>query len=80
MSNNQTGQSGIGEKFLWVKFYQAVADALLRYKDDRKSLVKAVHNIVRTTAIGDEVYQDEFLDDTKGPLKDICPIYNYGYI
>ena len=59
------------KRFLWAEFYQAVATALLSHKDDRSSLINAIHKIVSSL-------QDQFSDGTEGPLRDICPFTTMG--
>jgi 5-methylcytosine-specific restriction enzyme B len=69
-------------RFAWTKFYEAVADKLLTYKDKRKELVAEVHKIA-SNVDGLSNLNDQFQDGTTGPLKDICPftvmgIFNRG--
>ena len=59
------------KRFLWSRFYEALATALLSHKDDRSSLINAIHKIVPGL-------QDQFLDGTKGPHRDICPFTTMG--
>jgi len=54
--------------FLWVTFYEQMADALLKYKDDRRELVKIIHSINKGA-----VLQDEDKEGKKFDLEDICP-------
>ena len=66
------------KRFQWSKFYQAIADALPKYKNDRTKLVKFAHEICKSGL------QDKFLDGTEGPLRDICPftfmtLFNKGF-
>ena len=64
-------ESKAEKRFLWGEFYQAVATALLSHKDDRSSLINAIHKIVPGL-------QDQFSDGTKGPHRDICPFTTMG--
>ncbi len=57
--------------FQWIPFYEAFATALLKYKDDRKPLIAAIHEISEELDI--KLPKDEFADGRKGPLEDICP-------
>ncbi|MDQ5987891.1 MAG: hypothetical protein CSYNP_03639 [Syntrophus sp. SKADARSKE-3] len=69
-------------RFLWTKFYQAVADGLLAFRSRRPELVAGIHQIAgRVESLSN--FQDQFADGTAGPLKDICPftvmgIFNRG--
>ncbi len=61
--------NGDGMKnYLWVAFYEQVADALLQYKDNRGELVEKIHSIYKGTAL-----QDEDKEGNKIALEDICP-------
>ena len=68
--------------FGWTPFYEAIADKLLAYRNDRSSLVKGIKEISeRINGIG--YLQDQFEDGNKGFVKDICPftvmgIFNRG--
>ena len=65
------------ERLLWTEFYEAVAEALLKFKDDRTPLIQHIHQITNEV-LGRSYLQDEFEDGTKGPLKDICPFTAFG--
>jgi 5-methylcytosine-specific restriction enzyme B len=68
--------------FGWTRFYEAVADKLLTFKNKREELVAGIHAIaVKVDGLSN--LNDQFLDGTTGPLKDICPftvmgIFNRG--
>ena len=56
----------------WIRFYMAVADRLLTYRNRREELLRGIHAI----AAGKEyvtVLQDRSADGTHMPLTDICP-------
>lgn len=71
--NTPTGK----HRFQWTKFYEAIATKLLAYKDNRSSLVSAIHDIA-TRVNGLSILQDQFADNTAGPFKDICPFTTIG--
>ncbi len=63
--------------FNWAPFYQAVANALLGYKNKRKELLEEIifplqswmeENKAPFTSL-----KDTYSDESRGPLKDICP-------
>ncbi len=69
-------------RFLWTDFYQAIADKLLDFKEDRARLVAEVHAIAERVA-GAPRWTDVLKDGTRGPMRDICPftfmgIFNRG--
>jgi len=64
-------------RFAWTAFYEAVAEKLLAYAQDRRPLVAAIHEIATRTA-GLGYLQDRFVDGTVGPLRDICPFTVMG--
>ena len=70
--------SGTDKKhFLWTVFYEAVAEKLLNYRDDRTPLIEGIHKIAKRVS-GLTYLQDKFADGTVGPLKDICPFTAMG--
>jgi 5-methylcytosine-specific restriction enzyme B len=71
------GSSPDKKRFLWTEFYQAVAEKLLDYQNDRSPLIEGIHKIA-TRVTGLSYLQDKFTDGTKGPLKDICPFTAMG--
>lgn len=64
-------------RFKWTRFYEAVADGLLAFKDNRASLVAGIHEIAARVD-GLTNLQDKFSDGSTGPLKDICPFTAMG--
>ncbi|MTI94360.1 MAG: AAA family ATPase [Firmicutes bacterium] len=75
---------GLREKqqFEWTRFYQAVADKLLDYKNKRDELVTGIHEIANRMH-GLSYLTDKYSDGTSRPLNDICPfttmaIFNRG--
>ena len=64
-------------RFVWTKFYEAVAEKLLTFKDRRQALVAGIHDIA-SRVDGMSYLQDQFPDGTSGPLRDICPFTALG--
>lgn len=70
------------QRFGWTRFYGAIADNLLRFREDRTELVAGIH-AMSAQVDGVSILQDQFLDGSTGPLKDLCPftvigIFNRG--
>ena len=57
--------------FTWIPFYTEMAEKLLKYKDNRKELVKIVYGM-------DEEDVSFFKDDKKKNFKDLHPFALYG--
>lgn len=64
-------------RFLWTRFYAAIADKLLLYRDKRDELIQGIHSIASKVE-GLSNLQDQFQDGSTGPLKDICPFTAMG--
>jgi 5-methylcytosine-specific restriction protein B len=64
-------------RFNWTQFYEAVADKLLNFRNNRIALVSAIHDIAGRVD-GLTNLQDQFADGASGPLKDICPFTAIG--
>jgi 5-methylcytosine-specific restriction enzyme B len=64
-------------RFRWTRFYEAVADKLLNFRNDRSALISAIHDIAGRVD-GLSHLRDQFTDGTSGPLKDICPFTTFG--
>jgi 5-methylcytosine-specific restriction protein B len=69
-------------RFKWTKFYEAVADHLLGFREKRAALVAGIHDIAGRVE-GLKNLQDQFADGSSGPLQDMCPftvmgIFNRG--
>lgn len=65
------------QRFQWTDFYEAVAEKLLIYADNRAPLVAAIHEIGKHVPRF-QVLQDKFPDGSIGPLRDICPFTTMG--
>ena len=64
-------------RFGWTKFYEAVAEKLLTYQNDRTPLIEGIHKIA-SRITGLSYLHDKFPDGSSGPLKDICPFTAMG--
>ena len=62
----------------WTHFYEAIADALLQYRYDRKPLVEAIADIALRRPELPFAITDQFADGSTGPLRDICPFTAMG--
>ena len=77
------GDSAVDKRrFNWTRFYEAVADKLLTFRNRRDELISGIHAIA-SKVDGLSFLQDRFADDISGPLRDICPftvmgIFNRG--
>ena len=64
-------------RFKWTNFYEALADKLLEYEDRRDELIAGVHRIASKIGVASYL-QDQFVNGSSGPLKDICPFTVMG--
>ena len=65
-------------RFRWTNFYEAVAEKLLAYKDDRQALVKGIQRIsLRVEGLG-HLTEDQYAGGGTGFVKDICPFTTMG--
>jgi len=64
-------------RFDWTRFYAAVAERLLTFRNRRADLVAGIHEIA-SRVDGMSNLQDQYPDGTSGPLKDICPFTALG--
>ena len=65
------------QRFEWTDFYEAVAEKLLSFAENRAALVAAIHEIGKHVPKF-QILQDKFPDGSTGPLKDICPFTAMG--
>lgn len=63
--------------FGWIPFYEAFANKLLQFKDNRAPLVQGIQEIV-SKVDGLSIPQDQYKDGTSGDRKDICPFTTIG--
>ena len=69
--------AGEDSRFAWTRFYEAVADRLLSFRARRDELLSGIYN--RADKMGGLAFlQDQFADNTTGPLQDICPFTVMG--
>ena len=73
------GSAATGKgRFGWTNFYEAIAEKLLAYKDDRQALVKGIQKIsLRVEGLG-HLAQDQYAGGGTGFVKDICPFTTMG--
>ena len=72
------GDTEVDERrFEWTRFYEAVADGLLGFRDRREELISGIHAIA-SKVDGLSNLQDRFADGSAGPLRDICPFTAMG--
>ncbi len=64
--------------FLWTEFYEAVAEKLLNYAEDRGPLIDGILEIAGRVQGLSYLLGDKFIDGTSGPLRDICPFTTMG--
>ncbi len=64
-------------RFKWTRFYEAVADKLVGFRDKRDDLIAGIHAIAARVE-GLSNLQDQYMDGSTGPLKDICPFTTMG--
>ena len=66
----------IQPEFEWTQFYQAVANKLREYQNNRTELLNAI--LKYSSSHFDNFHQDKFSDGSTGPLEDICPFTVLG--
>lgn len=72
------GDSAVDKRrFNWTRFYEAVADKLLTFRNKRDELIAGIH-VIASKVDGLSNLQDQFADGSSGPLKDICPFTAMG--
>ncbi|MBK1673241.1 AAA family ATPase [Ectothiorhodospira shaposhnikovii] len=72
------GDSAVDKRrFNWTRFYEAVADKLLTFRNRRDVLIAGIH-VIASKVDGLSNLQDQFADGSSGPLKDICPFTAMG--
>jgi len=64
-------------QFEWTRFYEAFADRLLQFKEERAPLIANLHKIAAQIEVPTQL-NDKFADGTMGPLRDICPFTVFG--
>ena len=66
------GAEGEERRFGWTRCYEAIADRLLDYRNDRQPLIEGIHDIANREGPL-SIPPDRFPDGNAGPLADICP-------
>ena len=65
-------------RFAWTKFYAAIADKLMDYRNNRTALLNGIRDISsRVDGLG-HLSEDQYPDGTTGYLRDICPFTTMG--
>lgn len=65
------------QQFAWTSFYEAIAEKLLAYAENRGPLVELLSEIARETgSLG--YLKDRFADGSSGFPRDICPFTTMG--
>ena len=65
-------------RFAWTKFYEAVADKLLLFRNNRSALVQGIHEISQRVEGLGHLAEDQYADGTTGFVKDLCPFTTMG--
>lgn len=72
------GDSAVDKRrFNWTRFYEAVAEKLLTFRNRRDELIAGIH-VIASKVDGLSNLNDQFADGSSGPLKDICPFTAMG--
>ncbi|WP_456668436.1 McrB family protein [Bradyrhizobium sp. USDA 3240] len=65
-------------RFGWTKFYEAVADKLLVFRDKRSELIAGIHEISKRVEGLGHLGDDQYIDGGAGFVRDICPFTTMG--
>ena len=65
------------ERFHWTRFFEAIADKLLTYRDKRPLLVAKLHELAGEID-GLSILNDQKQKGVKCPMEDICPFTAIG--
>lgn len=71
------GTNAGDRRFRWTRFYEAVAEKLLGYRNDRHSLVEGMREIAGRRPLLSYL-QERYSDGRTGPIADICPFTAMG--
>jgi 5-methylcytosine-specific restriction protein B len=66
------------QRFSWTKFYEAVADKLLEYRNNRADLIKGIQEISQRTEGLGYLADDQYVNGSSGFVRDICPFTAMG--
>jgi 5-methylcytosine-specific restriction protein B len=65
-------------RFKWTRFYEAIADKLLTFRNRRAELIRGIHEIAKKVECM-SILNDQYEEGVPGgPLKDICPFTTLG--
>ena len=67
----------VNGRFAWTKFYEAIADGLRPYRNNRPALLEGLRAISKRVEVMSKL-NDKFPDGSTGPLRDICPFTVMG--
>jgi 5-methylcytosine-specific restriction protein B len=66
------------QRFKWTTFYEAIADKLLPFRNNRAALVDGIRQIsLRVEGLG-HLAEDRYVDGSTGFVRDICPFTTMG--
>ena len=65
-------------RFQWTRFYEAIADALLAYRQDRQPLIQFLQQAQQRHEALNLLNGDQFADGSKGFVRDIDPFTLFG--
>jgi 5-methylcytosine-specific restriction enzyme B len=66
------------QRFRWTKFYEAIANKLLGYRNNRAALIQGIQDISKRIESLAYLAQDQYTDGTTGFVRDICPFTTIG--
>ena len=66
------------KRFQWTRFYQAIADELIKYKNNRQALIELLQSISSEIDALGFLSSDTFPDGSRGFIKDIDPFTFMG--
>lgn len=75
---NDTNAGNAPRRFLWTRFYEAIAGKLLDYRNDRSSLIQGIHEIASRVEHLSYLQDKDSSDGDPYPLRDICPFTAMG--
>ena len=71
------GSDAGDRRFRWTKFYEAVAEKLLGYRNNRRPLVEGIREIADRRPLLSYL-RERYSDGSAGPFIDICPFTAMG--
>lgn len=72
------GTRAADKRFAWTRFYEAIADSLLAFRDQRGALVAGVRAIAQRVEGLGYLSEDKYPDGTTGFVRDLCPFTALG--